>query len=322
MNILTKTGVLLVNLGTPDAPTPKAIKRYLSEFLLDRHVVDLTPLFWYPLLKGIILPLRVNYITQHYASIWTEQGSPLLKYSQSLNDHLQAIRPDLHCELAMTYGNPSIHDALEKLRNCQHIVVLPLYPQYSTTTTLAVLDKVQDIIKTWSVKPEILSIRDYASHPDYISALANQIELAFQAQGQPDILLFSYHGIPEKYITQRHDDYVIQCELTTRLVSQELIKRGIVVEISHVYQSRFGRGKWTEPNITPQLITLAKQGKQHVHVICPGFAVDCIETLDEIAVLNRKEFIQAGGEKFYYIPALNDSPEQTNLMNSLLIETL
>ncbi|QIQ22275.1 ferrochelatase [Zophobihabitans entericus] len=311
-------GILLVNLGTPDAPTPQAIKPYLSEFLSDRHVVDVSPIIWWPLLRFIIIPKRIKHITQRYASIWTEQGSPLLKYSRSLCEKLSQKYPDKQIELAMTYGNPDLQQALEKLKQCDVIKVLPLYPQFSTTTTDAVIDKVKALTTTWSQKPEFEFVRDYADHIAYINGLCQHIEQAFTLHGKPDTLLFSYHGIPESYIRDRKDNYVDRCELTTLLVNSALQAKGVQVDVQMSYQSRFGKAKWVEPDTTPTLIELAKQGKQHIQVICPGFAVDCIETLDEIDELNRQEFLQAGGKQFYYIPALNDSPEQVSLMAELL----
>ncbi|MCX8674717.1 ferrochelatase [Gilliamella sp. B3023] len=311
-----KQGVLIVNLGTPSAATPEAIRSYLTEFLLDRHVVDLPAFIWYPILKYLVLPKRVPYIINHYQKIWINDQSPLIHYSKRLMNQLQQALPDIQCELAMTYGEPSLQSALNNLKSCQKVTLLPLFPQYSTTTTQAVFDKVKQLICDSAFK--INYIRDYADDESYIDALYSQVQQAFSTQGQPDVLLLSYHGIPQRYIDKRQDDYVQRCQLTTQLLIKKCQDNGIDLPIKMAYQSKFGKGKWVEPNTSDILENLAKTGTDHVHVICPGFSADCIETLYEIDEQNREIFLNAGGKQFYYIPALNDTPLQVELIKNIL----
>ncbi|WP_392552138.1 ferrochelatase [Orbus wheelerorum] len=317
-----KQGVLIVNLGTPSQATPKAIKNYLGEFLRDRHVVDIHPVIWLPILYGIVIPKRLNYITKHYQKIWLNEQSPLLYYSKQLCQKLQHQRPNLQCELAMNYGEPSLDAALNRLKHCDNIEVISMYPQYSTTTTLAVINKIKTLTKSWLTPPKINYRHDYADVPVYIEALVKQID-EYICIEQPDVLMLSYHGIPISYIKKRQDEYVTRCELTSQLIKQAINRYYPKLDIIMTYQSRFGKGKWTEPNTSDVLIELAKQQKS-VAVTCPGFAVDCIETLHEIDIENRELFMQSGGEKFSYIPALNDSDLQVNLLialtDSLLIK--
>ena len=313
-----KQGLLLVNLGTPSSVTPDAIKHYLTEFLLDRHVVDLPAFFWYPILKYRVLPKRVPYIINHYKKIWIDNSSPLMHYSQQLCDKLQQVLPNINCQLAMTYGEPNLQLALNNLKSCKKITVLPLFPQYSTTTTLAVLDKLKIIKSSQSITNNIHYIRDYADHPSYINALYLQIKQAFEEQGEPEVLVLSYHGIPERYIHKRKDDYIERCQLTTLLLIEKCEANGINIPIEMAYQSKFGKGKWVTPNTSDALEKLAHDGVKYVHVICPGFSVDCIETIYEINEENRELFLQAGGKKFHYIHALNDSNLQIDLIKDLI----
>ena len=311
-------GLLLVNIGTPNTATPDAIKQYLIEFLLDRHVVDLPAFFWYPILKYRVLPKRVPYIINHYKKIWIDDLSPLMHYSQQLCEKLQQALSNIHCQLAMTYGEPNLQFALNKLQSCNKITVLPLFPQYSTTTTLSVLDKIKTIESSQSIPNNIHYIRDYADHPSYINALYLQIKQAFEEQGKPDVLVLSYHGIPERYIHKRKDDYIERCQITTLLLIEKCKAHGINLPIEMAYQSKFGKGKWVTPNTSDSLEKLAHNGVKYVHVICPGFSVDCIETIYEINEENRELFLHAGGEKFHYIPALNDSNLQIKLIKDLI----
>lgn len=318
----SKQGLLIVNLGTPSQATDRAIKSYLGEFLRDRHVVDLNPLIWLPILYGIVIPKRLKYITQHYQEIWLNNKSPLLYYSEQLTEKLQTAYPQVQCELAMTYGEPSLNNALNKLKSCETIHVLSLYPQYSTTTTLAVIDSIKKITKPWTNSPKFNYLYDYADHPAYISALAQQIDQNI-CINQPDTLLLSYHGIPISYIKKRQDEYVERCELTSQHLKQQLAHHYPNLNILMTYQSRFGKSPWTEPNTSDVLVQLAKQ-QRSVAVVCPGFAVDCIETLHEIDIENRELFMQHGGQQFSYIPALNASDAQLELqkqiVNDLLIQ--
>lgn len=316
-----KHGLLLINLGTPSDTTPAAIKQYLTEFLLDRHVVDLPYFIWYPILKYIVLPKRIPYIINHYREIWIEGASPLLHYSQILKDKLNYYLPNVLCELAMTYGEPNMQSALENLKSCDKITILPLFPQYSTTTTLAAFDKLKQLMSANSILAHAYYIRDYADHPSYINALFLQVKQAFLQHGQPEVLLLSYHGIPERYRDKRQDDYIERCELTTQLLVDKCQANGINLPIHMAYQSKFGKGKWVEPNTSDVLEQLANNNIKNVQVMCPGFSVDCIETIYEIDEQNRAIFLNAGGEKFHYIPALNDSDLQINLIIDLIQHT-
>ncbi|OCG07106.1 ferrochelatase [Gilliamella sp. wkB178] len=313
-----KHGLLLINLGTPSDITPTAIKNYLTEFLLDRHVVDLPYFIWYTILKYIVLPKRVPYIINHYRKIWLNGASPLLHFSQLLRDKLSYTLPYVRCELAMTYGEPNMQSALENLKSCDELIILPLFPQYSTTTTLAVFDKLKPLISTYPILAHAQFIRDYASHPSYIHALYLQIKQSFLEHGQPEVLLLSYHGIPERYISKRQDDYIERCELTTKLLVEKCQANGINLPIHMAYQSKFGKGKWVEPNTSDVLQKLANNGKKTIQVMCPGFSADCIETIYEIDEQNRAIFLNAGGENFFYIPALNDSDIHINLLLELI----
>lgn len=311
-----KQGLLIVNLGTPSQATPQAIKEYLAEFLRDRHVVDLNPLIWLPILHGLVIPKRLKYITDHYQQIWLNNQSPLLYYSKQICQKLQKKYPNFQCELAMTYGKPNLTTALNRLKKCNKIHVLSLYPQYSTTTSLVVIDKIKALTQNWQNPPQFNYLYDYADLTAYIIALVKQIDNKI-CINQPDTLLISYHGIPIRYINKRHDEYVNRCKLTTDLLQQKLQQYYPDLEIIMTYQSRFGKGKWTEPNTRDVLINLAKQEKS-VAVVCPGFAVDCLETLYEINIENRALFIQHGGQQFNYIPALNDSALQLGVMKKLI----
>lgn len=316
-----KHGLLLINLGTPSDTTPAAIKQYLTEFLLDRHVVDLPYFIWHPILKYIVLPKRVPYIINHYREIWIEGASPLLHYSQILKDKLNYYLPNVRCELAMTYGEPNMQSALENLKSCDKITILPLFPQYSTTTTLAAFVKLKQLMSANSILAHAYYIRDYADHPSYINALFLQVKQAFLQHGQPEVLLLSYHGIPERYRDKRQDDYIERCELTTQLLVDKCQANGINLPIHMAYQSKFGKGKWVEPNTSDVLEQLANNNIKNVQVMCPGFSVDCIETIYEIDEQNQAIFLNAGGEKFHYIPALNDSDLQINLIIDLIQHT-
>lgn len=321
INKPSQPGILLINLGTPSQATPAAVKTYLAEFLTDRHVIDLPSLLWYPLLFGLILPRRIKPVSHYYQEIWTPNGSPLYDYTQSLAHQLQLAYPDTVCEIAMTYGEPSLAHALQKLRNCCDINVIFLFPQYSTTTTLAAQDKLEQLrLAHPNTQLRLNYLSDYADHPSYISALCQTIERTFEQHGVPDVLLLSYHGIPIRYITQRQDRYAERCQTTTDLISQQLHNKGYMLDIQTSYQSRFGKGKWTEPDTEQTLLALAASNKKHVQICCPGFAVDCIETLHEVAIRYQATFLAKGGIEYHYIPALNDSHEQVTLMQQLIAE--
>lgn len=279
----TKTGILLANLGTPDAPTPGAVKRYLRQFLSDKRVVDTSRLLWWPLLRGVILPIRSPRVAKLYQSVWMEEGSPLMVYSRRQQQALAARLPDTPVALGMSYGSPSLASAVDDLlaQGVEHIVVLPLYPQYSCSTVAAVWDELARILAKKRAIPGISFIRDYAEHPDYIHALAASVRASFAVHGEPDLLLLSYHGIPQRYANQG-DDYPQRCRDTTRELVSAL---GLPPErVMMTFQSRFGREPWLTPYTDETLKMLGEKGTKHIQVLCPGFAADCLETLEEIAV--------------------------------------
>lgn len=313
----SKLGVLMVNLGTPDAPTPQAVKRYLAEFLSDRRVVDTSPWLWWPLLRGVILPIRAPRVAKLYQSVWMEEGSPLLVYSRRQQKALAACMPDIPVELGMSYGSPNLPGAIDKLlaQGVTKLVVLPLYPQYSCSTSAAVWDAVARILKGHRRLPSISFIRDYAEHPAYISALKQSVENSFAKHGKPDILVLSFHGIPKRY-AQLGDDYPQRCEDTSRALRAEIALPA--EQIMMTYQSRFGREPWLTPYTDETLKSLPSQGVKHIQLICPGFSADCLETLEEIKEQNRDIFLHAGGEKFEYIPALNDDKAHIDLLEQLV----
>lgn len=312
----TKTGILLANLGTPDAPTPGAVKRYLRQFLSDKRVVDTSRLLWWPLLRGVILPIRSPRVAKLYQSVWMEEGSPLMMYSRRQQQALAARLPDTPVALGMSYGSPSLASAVDDLlaQGVEHIVVLPLYPQYSCSTVAAVWDELARILAKKRAIPGISFIRDYAEHPDYIHALAASVRASFAVHGEPDLLLLSYHGIPQRYANQG-DDYPQRCRDTTRELVSAL---GLPPErVMMTFQSRFGREPWLTPYTDEMLKMLGEKGTKHIQVLCPGFAADCLETLEEIAVQNREIFLEAGGKQYEYIPALNADAAHIEMMVNL-----
>ncbi|MCP6060841.1 ferrochelatase [Klebsiella pneumoniae] len=312
----TKTGILLANLGTPDAPTPGAVKRYLRQFLSDKRVVDTSRLLWWPLLRGVILPIRSPRVAKLYQSVWMEEGSPLMVYSRRQQQALAARLPDTPVALGMSYGSPSLASAVDDLlaQGVEHIVVLPLYPQYSCSTVAAVWDELARILAKKRAIPGISFIRDYAEHPDYIHALAASVRASFAVHGEPDLLLLSYHGIPQRYANQG-DNYPQRCRDTTRELVSAL---GLPPErVMMTFQSRFGREPWLTPYTDETLKMLGEKGTKHIQVLCPGFAADCLETLEEIAVQNREIFLEAGGKQYEYIPALNADAAHIEMMVNL-----
>lgn len=311
-----KIGILLANLGTPDEPTPAAVKRYLRQFLSDKRVVDTPRLLWWPVLHGVILPLRSPRVAKLYQSVWMAEGSPLLVYSRRQQAALAARLGDIPVALGMSYGSPSIASAVNELldQNVTDIVVLPLYPQYSCSTVAAVWDELGRIFAKRRFIPSLHLIRDYATEPDYINALANSVRRSFAEHGEPDILLLSYHGIPQRFADEG-DDYPQRCRDTTReLVSALGVDAN---KVMMTYQSRFGREPWLTPATDETLKMLGEKGVKHVQVMSPGFSADCLETLEEIAIQNREFFLEAGGEKYHYIPALNDNDDHITMMANL-----
>ena len=317
-----KVGVLLLNLGTPDAPTTSALRRYLGEFLWDPRIVEMSRPLWWLILHGIILRIRPAKSAHAYQTVWTEQGSPLLVTSQQQADLLQQrlqneVNPHFIVELGMRYGNPSIASALDKLKkaNVQRLVVLPLYPQYSATTTASSFDAIYQELQRWRWIPELRFINGYADHTAYISALVQSVEQAWQEGGRSELLIFSFHGTPQRYF-EAGDPYYCFCQKSARLVAEKL---GLSKEQYRVtFQSRFGKEPWLQPYTDATLASLPASGVKSVSVICPGFSVDCLETIEEIEVENRDVFLAAGGESFQYIPALNASESHIEMMKQLV----
>ncbi|MDV7104070.1 ferrochelatase [Vibrio sp. TH_r3] len=315
MELNNNKGVLLVNLGTPNAPTSAAVKQFLSQFLHDHRVVDMTRWLWCPLLHGIILPIRAPKVAKLYQSIWMDGGSPLLVHSKNQVKKLEA-RLQLPVELGMTYGSPSLLTGLENLqqRGVDEIILLPLYPQYSGTTTGAVQDACDKAVTKISGKYSVSLVNDYHDHPLYIKALANKVRQFWQQNGQGDYLLCSYHGIPQRY-ANNGDVYPQHCEKTTQLLAKELALDSDKIGMS--YQSRFGKEEWLKPYTDMTLKALASSTKR-VDIISPAFSVDCLETLEELAQECKELFLQAGGEDFRYIACLNDDDDHIEMMMELV----
>lgn len=318
------TGILLTNLGTPDAPTKQALRTYLKEFLWDPRVVEQPRWLWWLILNGIILNTRPARSAALYAKVWSSEGSPLLATGIRQRDKLatsleEKFSEPVHVELAMRYGNPSIQHGLETLRNknCTRIIVLPLYPQYSATTSGSTLDAVTNVLKTWRRVPQLHFIDSYHDHPAYIDALAESIRTHWQEHGRAERLLLSYHGIPESYF-KKGDPYPCQCRKTTRLVREAL---GLDSEqLQFAFQSRFGKEPWVQPYTDETLEKWGKEGLESVDVICPGFAADCLETIEEIGMENREIFLEAGGKGYRYITALNDQESHIKALTEVILQ--
>ena len=315
-----RAGILMVNLGTPEAPTAKALRPYLKQFLGDPRVVEVPRPIWWLILHGIILPFRAPRSAKAYASVWTDEGSPLLvnnrKLAHKLQSHLDKTLPRVDVMLAMTYGQPSIDRAIDRLReaNIQRLLVLPMYPQYSATTTAAVFDSVTRSLSRMRWLPEVRFINDYHHEPAWLDAMAGSIRDFQNRHGQPDKLLFSFHGIPRRNL-MAGDPYYCQCQASARQIADRLDLGASDWQVS--FQSRLGRAEWLKPYTDKTLQGLAAKGVKRVQVVCPGFSIDCLETLEEIAMENRDEFVHAGGEKLEYIPCLNDSDDHVKLLADL-----
>ncbi|MCK2088460.1 ferrochelatase [Thauera aromatica] len=305
-----RTGVLLVNLGTPAAPTPAAVRPYLKQFLSDPRVVEIPRLLWWPILNGIILNTRPAASAKKYASIWMDEGSPLLVHTLRqaglLTRHLADAGHDgLDIRYAMRYGAPSIPTTLNAMRarGCTRILVLPLYPQFSASTTATVFDEVAHCLQHWRNPPELRFVRDFHDHPGYIAALADNVRRHWVAHGHPDRLVLSFHGLPRRTL-ELGDPYHCECRTTARLLSEALELEPDRVLVC--FQSRFGKARWLEPYTQPTLEALATQGVGRVDVMCPGFVSDCLETLEEIAIECKEAFLGKGGKAFHYIACLNE----------------
>jgi len=313
-----KAGVLLINLGTPSAATPKAVRDYLAEFLSDRRVVELPACLWQPLLKFVILPIRSQRSAKLYQSIWMDEGSPLTVYSQRLAKKLQiSLADQFKVVLAMRYGKPNLEAGLQELlaAGVSSIVILPLYPQYSAATTASCFDKISQLLQQSRLIPNLRFIASYFDHPLYIQAITHRIKQFRAEQAKNSYLLFSFHGLPQRCI-ELGDPYQQQCVTTVGLIAECL--QLSADEYQLVFQSRFGKAQWLQPYCEVVLQQLPAQGIKNVTIICPGFVVDCLETLEEISTRYRELFLKAGGETFNYIPALNDSADQVQLLTSLV----
>ena len=320
-----RQGILLCNLGTPDAPRPAELRRYLKEFLSDPRVVEIPRLLWWMILNLIILRIRPRRSAKLYQSVWTEAGSPLMLYSQqqvkSVKHRLAEKYGDIPVVLGMRYGNPSMASAIKELtdQNVRDIIVLPLYPQYAGATTGSTFDGIAKTFTKLRWVQELQFINGYHKSEGYLEALCSTIKRHIDEHGQPDKLVFSYHGTPERYL-KNGDPYHCFCHQTTRLVREKL---GFdESQVMTTFQSRFGREPWLQPYTDKTLEQLPENGVKHVAVICPGFSSDCLETIEEINMEARESFIESGGEQFHYIPWLNDEPAHIDALVSILEKRL
>ncbi|HJV84000.1 MAG TPA: ferrochelatase [Noviherbaspirillum sp.] len=322
---ISKTAVLLVNLGTPDAPTPSALRRYLRQFLSDPRVVEIPRAAWLPILYGIILPLRSSKSAAKYASIWTKEGSPLKVYTERqaslLRGYLGERGHDVQVAYAMRYGSPSMSEVLDRLKadGCDRVLVLPAYPQYSGTTTASIFDAVFSHYSRVRNVPELRLIKHYHDHDSYIQALSKSVFAHWDLNGRPDRLVMSFHGVPKRTLLLG-DPYHCECHKTARLLAAQLQLTPDQYLVT--FQSRFGKAEWLQPYTAPTLVKLAKEGVKRVDVICPGFTSDCLETLEEIGMEVRRDFLTAGGKEFHYIPCLNDAPTWISALSEIVEQHL
>ncbi|TPH19357.1 ferrochelatase [Litorilituus lipolyticus] len=325
-----KVGVLLTNLGSPDAPTAKALRVYLREFLSDPRVVEIPRLIWLCILHGIILRIRPAKSAKLYESIWQDEGAPLITISQKQQKKIQQILTNEYgdnvvVELAMRYGNPSISSALRSFQQqgISHLVILPLYPQYASPTTGSTFDALSQEIKQWRWVPTLHFLSGYHTHKGYISALANSVIEHINEHGVPDKLVLSYHGMPEAF-REWGDPYYDMCIETTSLLLAELMQKTTLLEnnIMSTFQSRFGKAPWLQPYTDETLSELPAQGNKHIAILSPAFSADCLETLEELVHENREIFIEAGGEQYHYITALNDRDDHVNALADVIKPSL
>jgi ferrochelatase len=321
-----RAGILLVNLGTPEAPTAQALRPYLKEFLSDPRVVEIPRALWWLILNGIILNTRPKKSAAKYASIWTADGSPLKvhtdKQARLLKGWLgEKIATPFMADYAMRYGKPSIPDALARMKaaGCDRILILPAYPQYAASSTATAFDMAFDWLKQTRNQPALRTVKHYHDHPAYIAALAANIRDYWQTYGRPDVLLMSFHGVP-RYTLDKGDPYHCECQKTGRLLAEALGLEAKQFRLT--FQSRFGRAEWLQPYTDKTLIELGQSGTARVDVVAPGFTADCLETLEELAMEGRAGFLQAGGKEFHYIPALNEHPRWIDALGRIALENL
>jgi ferrochelatase len=321
-----KVGILLANLGTPDAPTAAALRPYLRQFLSDTRVVEIPRAIWWFILNCIILVIRPKKSAEKYAQVWTKEGSPLLVHAQKqailLRGFLgQKIKSPFAVELGMSYGNPSMQSAIDKLKaqNCDRILVFPLYPQYAASSTASAMDAVFRVLLKTRNQPAIRSIRNYNDHPAFIAALASSVREHWRINGKPSKLVMSFHGVPKVHLTSG-DPYHCQCHKTGRLLAEalELSKDEYLI----AFQSRFGKQEWLKPYLAGTLEYLGKANTKRIDVICPGFSSDCLETLEEIAIEGKHIFQSNGGGEYSYIPALNENEAWIHAMTQIALENL
>jgi ferrochelatase len=315
-----KVGVLLINLGTPDEASPKAVRRYLAEFLSDKRVVEIPSLLWQPILRGIILTTRPKKSAHAYGLVWREDGSPLAAFTRAQAAALKdAFGPDVIVDWAMRYGNPAIADRLAAMKasGCDRILIAPLYPQYCAATTATANDKAFAALAGMRWQPAIRTLPPYHDDPAYIDALAVSVRASLATLGfEPQAIVASFHGMPQRTL-ELGDPYHCHCQKTARLLGEALGKDTIVT-----FQSRFGRAKWLEPATDATLAALPAQGIERVAIVAPGFSADCLETLEELNIRGRESFLGAGGTDFAYLPCLNDSPESVSMLTTIMSREL
>ena len=312
-----KTGVLICNLGTPETYKTKDVRRFLRQFLSDGRVIEIPKIIWWFILNGIILTLRPSKSAKLYKSVWTKEGSPLLVLSKKLTEKLKiSVGDSCEVELAMRYGNPSMESALMSLKNknCRKLIVIPMFPQYSGTTTGSIFDEVARVLSKWRWVPSLSFVNSYHDHPEYINALADSLSNHIN-DNSPQKIIFTYHGIPKRNF-DLGDPYQCYCQKTTRLVAEKLNLEDDTYITT--FQSRFGPAEWLKPYTSDTMGELPLQEVKNVLVVAPAFSVDCLETIEEIDQENKEIFLKAGGEKFTYAPCLNDSSGQVNLLKAII----
>ena len=316
-----RVGVLLINLGTPDAPTPRAVRRYLKEFLSDRRVVEIPRLVWWPILNLIVLNTRPRKSAHAYAQVWTERGSPLAAITRAQGEALQEpLGSTVMVGWAMRYGNPAIADELKALKDagCERILIAPLYPQYSGATTATVTDAVGAALATMRWQPALRSLPPYYDDPQHIGALKHDLTRQLAAlEFRPEVLLLSFHGMPQRTL-ELGDPYHCQCQKTARLLREALAREHPELRIETSFQSRFGRAKWLEPATDAVLAAEARRGTRRLAIAAPGFSADCLETYEELAIRGQEQFREAGGEQFAALSCLNTSAAGMAMLEALV----